>query len=201
MDCFKKIKHELTKEDLCNWKLPISQTDFIISQGFGGPYSHFKIRENTDLTYSIDFVVPPESEVLASKQGIILSFMNDGDKFYRGKDINIAMYYPANKIVIGHKNGIYSLYEHLSKEGFSKYNIYEGKKVKQGEIIGSTGLSGWIGLLPHLHFNAFCYKPDPRFRVRLETIPIKFSNYNKSLWNKDLNLQHIFNKIITNSCA
>jgi murein DD-endopeptidase MepM/ murein hydrolase activator NlpD len=191
--CFEPIKNEkIIEENLTGWNLPISEK-VKISQGFDGPYSHLKIKENADYTFSLDFVVSPNSEVLASKKGIV-TLINKDDEVYRGIDFNKGIYFPGNRIILNHGKGIYSLYEHLSEDCFSKFNIHEGKKVKQGETIGATGFSGWVGPIPHLHFNVFAYIKNLKSSVmKLKTIPIKFNNYNGELKDKDLPMKHIFN--------
>lgn len=50
-------------------------------------------------------------------------------------------------IIIDHGLGIFSLYLHLDK-----FNVLMGAKIKQGEVIGLTGNSGY-SIAPHLHFS------------------------------------------------
>ncbi|WP_291951730.1 M23 family metallopeptidase [Campylobacter sp.] len=55
-------------------------------------------------------------------------------------------YYAGKSVVIDHGYGIYSQYYHLSK-----ILVCEGQKVKKGEIIGLSGMSGRV-TGAHLHF-------------------------------------------------
>jgi len=50
-------------------------------------------------------------------------------------------------LIIDHGLGIFSLYLHLSE-----FKVFEGKLVKQGEIIGLSGNTGY-SIAPHLHFS------------------------------------------------
>ncbi len=53
----------------------------------------------------------------------------------------------GNTVIIDHGQGISSLYSHLSS-----FQVTEGQKVTRGQIIGSTGSTGWAGG-DHLHFS------------------------------------------------
>ncbi len=174
-------------ETSLGWKLPLNK-EFRITQGFNGPYSH-KVQPLKDLTYSVDFAVPVNTEVLASKEGFIENFYEEENKHYTGEDFKTGWLFVANQIRINHEDGTYSSYEHLLGDAFLLYEIYKGKRVKQGEPIGRTGLSGWIGANPHLHFSVYINVPHPKFPAPasvIKTIPFEFSDYKGSLWDKDL---------------
>jgi len=53
----------------------------------------------------------------------------------------------GNTLIIDHGFGIFSFYSHLSELKFST-----GEKVKQGDIIGLSGKTGY-SIAPHLHFS------------------------------------------------
>jgi murein DD-endopeptidase MepM/ murein hydrolase activator NlpD len=54
----------------------------------------------------------------------------------------------GNMIILQHRNGIQTLYGHLS--GFAK-GLHKGQKIQQGDIIGYVGMSG-MATGPHLHY-------------------------------------------------
>jgi murein DD-endopeptidase MepM/ murein hydrolase activator NlpD len=55
----------------------------------------------------------------------------------------------GNYIILGHVDGLQTLYGHLS--GFA---VTEGQKVKQGSVIGASGNTGY-STGPHLHFGVY----------------------------------------------
>ena len=57
----------------------------------------------------------------------------------------------GNRIVIKHKNGEYTAYEHLKYRG-AKVNV--GERVRKGQLIGYAGSTGY-SFEPHLHFEVF----------------------------------------------
>ncbi|MEK6963987.1 MAG: M23 family metallopeptidase [Nanoarchaeota archaeon] len=98
------------------------------------------------LKYAVDFIVPEGTPVMVVADGKIVEIKDDSD--IGGKD---KKYEPhGNYIEIQHSNGEYSEYEHLQK---GSAIIKVGEVVKQGQIIGYSGATGWIAHLgPHLHF-------------------------------------------------
>ncbi len=80
----------------------------------------------------IDYAIPEGTNVFATADGIV---EKSGHKRGLGK-----------RIIINHGNGYKTTYAHLSEIYFKK-----GKRVKRGNIIGKTGMSG-KSLIPHLHY-------------------------------------------------
>lgn len=160
-----------------------------ITQGFFGKYSHFKIRDSTDYSYSLDFAVPVGTIVYAARDGIIRLINDESDSFYEGSDLYEGSISYPNYIEIEDENRITASYQHLGK-GFAKiFNQREGKRVYAGEPIGITGLSGWIGDNPHLHFNIYRRVPEIINGTRMittKTIPVEFEGYSGPLYDKDL---------------
>ena len=81
-----------------------------------------------------------------AKVGTPIKATNDGvvvlakDRFYSG-----------GSIIIDHGYGVYSCYYHMSK-----FDVKKGDKVKKGQIIGLSGVSGRV-TGPHLHFSFRVY--------------------------------------------
>lgn len=68
----------------------------------------------------------------------------------------------GNYVTIAHPNGLVTLYAHLNS--FAK-DIYPGKQVSQGEVIGYMGSTG-NSTGPHLHFQVMgAYNPFLNYRV------------------------------------
>lgn len=57
----------------------------------------------------------------------------------------------SNFIVLKHRRGEYSRYDHLAHKSAM---VGVGQSVKKGEIIGRVGMTGFT-YLPHLHFQVF----------------------------------------------
>ena len=96
---------------------------------------------------SVDFAVPLNTPVLAALDGIVTRVRDDSSKY--GEDISFGQ--DVNYITIEHTGAELSEYLHLAK---SSSKVRVGQKVKQGEEIAKTGLSGWL-YAPHLHFMVY----------------------------------------------
>ena len=104
--------------------------------------AHYKSMKNC-----LDFAMPEGTPVLAAFDGevieVVCKFVNGGgDEFLRPK---------ANLIRLKHENDEYSEYVHLKYKGA---NVEVGQKVKQGDLIGYSGSTGF-STYPHLHFGVY----------------------------------------------
>ncbi len=78
-----------------------------------------------------------------AKVGTPIKCVNDGvvvlvkDRFYSG-----------GSIIVDHGQGVYTCYYHMSQ-----FDVKEGEKIKKGQVIGLSGVSGRV-TGPHLHFSA-----------------------------------------------
>jgi len=173
----KKIpcKHE-------GYLLPFSNAPVIISQGYEGPYSHIATKRGSlfyDDRFSIDFALQLNTSVSASKSGIVFGVISSNSDYYQGYNISKGLSTPTNWIILEHLDNTFTLYSHLAKDRI-KVKIHE--MVNKGDIIAFTGLSGWIGKTPHLHFEAYALPPG----CARASFPVAFSNYSESLYHKDL---------------
>ncbi|TSC82345.1 MAG: peptidase M23 [Parcubacteria group bacterium Gr01-1014_20] len=91
----------------------------------------------------LDLGGPIGTPILAAGDGIVIN-VADQDQ-YRG--CRGGAY--GKLIVVKHKNGLTTLYAHLSR-----FIVSIGQEVKEGEVIGYMGKSGWA-TGPHLHFTVF----------------------------------------------
>lgn len=107
------------------WTLPTSR--YWLSAGFGGRGAHWANRHTGQ-----DFAVSQGTSVRAVGAGTVVRVACD-DGF-------------GNQVVVGHPNGYYTQYAHLSET-----RVREGQGVAAGEELGLSGETG-NAQGPHLHF-------------------------------------------------
>lgn len=126
-----------------------------ITQGYHGSFSHYKYHPRADFSYALDFALPFGTTVLASRGGRIHNILDRVATAYRGLDRSEVQLMFANIIEIDHGDGTIGHYQHLQK-GFAKsIGVYVGMDILQGQPVGITGESGWVGPTPHLHFMVY----------------------------------------------
>jgi murein DD-endopeptidase MepM/ murein hydrolase activator NlpD len=103
-----------------------------ISSGFGRRFH--PIFNNWRAHTGVDFAAPQGTRVLASADGEVVSAGVHGGY--------------GNAIILRHGGGITTLYGHLSRFAAG---LHAGMRVKQGEVIGYVGHTGWA-TGPHLHY-------------------------------------------------
>jgi len=103
-----------------------------ISSGFGLRWHPILDRMGTHK--GIDYAAPVGTPIRAA---------GDGRLSFRGTERGYG-----NVIVLAHGGGIETLYGHMS--GFAP-NLYVGRRVKQGDVIGYVGMTG-LATGPHLHY-------------------------------------------------
>ncbi len=103
-----------------------------ISSGFGLRWHPILDRMGTHK--GIDYAAPVGTPIRAA---------GDGRLSFRGTQRGYG-----NVIVLAHSGGIETLYGHMS--GFAP-NLYVGRRVKQGDVIGFVGMTG-LATGPHLHY-------------------------------------------------
>jgi murein DD-endopeptidase MepM/ murein hydrolase activator NlpD len=157
------------------FRLPLD--DFIaISQGYFGPYSHFAFKKKhtiKDQRYCVDFVVPPGSVVRASQKGEVFSIIDGFSDYYDGYDMELGSHFCGNLLVLQHAQDCFTIYSHLEKNSFL---VSLGDCVAKGQPIVKTGLVGWIGKFPHLHFQAV-----NSISSNYRSFPVEFEDYNVGL--------------------
>ncbi len=170
----KKYSEEIpTPSAQTGYSLPIKLSFFTISQGYSGEHSHTIIEQGKtphkrihDDRFSLDFQVPIETKVYATQDGTAIHAEHCFTSFYEGFDLKKGMRTPPNFILLEHKKGKHSLYSHLSNEQL----VHPGQQIKRGQLIAKTGLSGWIGPIPHLHFETLTFSK----REERRSFPVDF---------------------------
>lgn len=104
-----------------------------VSSGFSQHRQH-PITQDWRAHKGIDFSAPIGTDVRATADGVV-SFMGPRSGYGR-------------TVVLRHDKRHATLYAHLSTFG---HQLHVGRKVRQGEVIGQVGQSGWA-TGPHLHY-------------------------------------------------
>ena len=128
-----------------------------VSQANCTDYSHSGL-----LSYAFDFEMLIGTSVAAARGGVVVHVI---EEFLDGDD----EWYNSNWVRIGHGDGSYALYAHLTRNGAL---VEIGQSVVAGEIIALSGNTGYTLDLPHLHFQvAPC-----SFYENCGTLPVTFRN-------------------------
>ncbi len=113
---------------------PIDEDKYFISSKFGKRTLKGKVSNHT----GIDLAAPCGTDVKAAADGVVIKTVENS------KNCSSCGY--GSYVIIEHKNGIRTLYGHLSA-----VRVKEGQKVNAGDIIGAVGDTGHsFGC--HLHF-------------------------------------------------
>jgi murein DD-endopeptidase MepM/ murein hydrolase activator NlpD len=105
------------------------------------------ITKKVWLHSGVDYAAPLGTPVVSSADGtVIYKGWKGGHPTPKG---NTGGY--GNTVMIRHTNGFKTLYGHLN--AYAR-NLYVGKRVLQGEVIGYVGSTGW-STGPHLHYTIY----------------------------------------------
>ena len=128
------------------YKLPIKLKDIVQSKKKLPSHSGQKLK---NLYHAIDFLVLVGTSIYAAESGEVVWIKDDSEVGGRNKK---KYWNLGNRIVIKHKNGEYTAYEHLKYKGSL---VKVSQKVRKGHLIGYSGNTGWSTIGPHLHFEVF----------------------------------------------
>jgi len=118
-----------------------------------------------NLKFAVDFLCNEGTELFAAQSGEVVWLKQDSK--IRGFDKKY--WCDGNRIVIKHKNGEYSAYEHLKYMGAV---VKVGDKIKKEQLIGYSGNTGYTKR-PHLHFEVFRFT-GPDKEKDFETLKINW---------------------------
>lgn len=131
----------------CPYILPFkTEGKFKLTQGNLSTDTTWSHTAGTLNEYAFDFAMPEGTPVLAIRDGVV-SKIHDGETVFGGpRYVN-----NANYVILDHGDGVFSVYMHLQRTVFALSD--EGKaRVKQGQIIGYSGRTGYTNGAYHLHF-------------------------------------------------
>jgi murein DD-endopeptidase MepM/ murein hydrolase activator NlpD len=119
-----------------------------------------------NLVHAVDFIVPPETPIFAAADGVVIALKEDSN--VGGTDRKY--WNDGNYVTLRHDGDEYSEYEHLRYQGVT---VSEGQHVKQGDVIGFSGNTGYSSI-PHLHF--VVYRMTGPGEEDFESLEIRFQN-------------------------
>lgn len=108
---------------------------FVLSQGFNGPFSHFRDSNR----YAVDVAMPVGSRVHAARGGLVVEAED------RQPNTSKQAW---NYLRILHDDGTIAVYGHLQQGGI---RVREGERVAAGQWVALSGNTG-PSTGPHLHF-------------------------------------------------
>lgn len=123
-------------------------------------------KENLpELQHGINLIAGKNTPVQAVKDGTIFKIKTDSKKYGLNKKLKDQ----ANYVVMDHGDETYTEYAHLGR----KVPVRIGQKVKVGETIGYTGLSGYMKT-PNLYLNFFKIEKGKPTSLQFEIRKPKF---------------------------
>lgn len=136
-------KGKLKDDSSFVYQLPYEENKtHLLVQGYFSHYTH-KHRA------ALDFKMKKGTKVCAARSGIVVRLKEDGKK--GGSNIKNRTF--GNFVVIQHEDSSRTGYWHLQ---FNSVFVNVGDTVKQGQLIGLSGNSGYT-YFPHLHFIVWRY--------------------------------------------
>jgi len=143
------------------YRLPFESDDKIrMGQGWNTKYSH-----HGRSAYAYDFGLHPGTPVVAAASGVV-TYAHAGETLCGGPELLNN----ANLVTIDHPDGSATQYGHLAT-----VDVEVGDVVGAGQVIGKSGMTGYTGCRPHLHFAR-----QAQGGPVTDSVPIYFEGYEDS---------------------
>lgn len=117
---------------------PLRSDDFVLTSPFGTRISPF--TKEKDFHAGIDMAAATGTEILAPSDGVVTF----AGRYSLKRSVGWWRY--GNLVALRHDDRFISLYGHCED-----INVQVGQKVKQGDVLGTVGNTGW-STNPHLHY-------------------------------------------------
>jgi murein DD-endopeptidase MepM/ murein hydrolase activator NlpD len=149
-------------DDSLRYRLPFrSGEQHVVSQGFGGQFSHGAEHAY----FAIDIAMDEGTPVLAARNGVVMLVEKD----FFGAGTDMAQWGDrSNHVRIVHPDGTMAIYAHLALETI---RLKVGDRVRAGEQIGRSGNTGF-STGPHLHFAV-----QRNEGMNLISVPFRFAEH------------------------
>lgn len=132
----KKVTSHVPNNLISNFHLfpfyPLKNAAAVASFGDHRYYKYGQTQVSESYHLGIDLASTAQANIVTSNDGVVV-FAEDNGIY-------------GNNLIISHGAGVYSLYGHCSS-----FNVSVGDKVKRGDVVAKTGVSG-LALGDHLHF-------------------------------------------------
>jgi murein DD-endopeptidase MepM/ murein hydrolase activator NlpD len=152
---------EMVRGEPSGFRLPFETDQHIfVGQGWNNPYSH-----NGLSAYAYDFGLPAGTPVVAAAAGVV-AFTHTGETTCGGPELLLN----ANVVTIDHPDFSATQYGHLAT-----IDVEVGDVVEAGQVIGTSGDTGYTGCRPHLHFAR-----QVQGGLVTDSVPIYFQGYEDS---------------------
>jgi murein DD-endopeptidase MepM/ murein hydrolase activator NlpD len=153
--------------DGSGYRLPLaSGTRYVVSQAFGGSFSHSDEQNR----HAVDLGVAEGVPVLAARAGVVMAVERD---FHESGGDRERLASRANLVRIVHADGTMAVYAHLA---FESVLVRPGQTVRAGQPLAQAGRTGFA-TGPHLHFVV-----QRNAGLRLESIPFQFEAGSGERW-------------------
>ncbi len=149
-------------DDSVRYRLPFrSGEQHVVSQGFGGQFSHGAGHAY----FAIDIAMDEGTPILAARNGVVMLVEND----FFGAGTDLAQWGDrANHVRIIHPDGTMAVYAHLALETI---RVKVGDRVRAGDQLGLSGNTGF-STGPHLHFAI-----QRNEGMNLTSVPFRFAEH------------------------
>ncbi len=163
----KNRKQNKDEENSFAYMLPYEKgRSFLLVQAYQSMFTHRG-------EFALDFKMKRGTKICAARGGIVVEVKEDSKKGGFKKK-----YLPqGNHIIIKHDDGTYGNYWHLAYSGAL---VHVGDTVKQGQVIGLCGKTGYTAF-PHLHFEVTTQFTPGRNQIPTQFITTKGRRYLKPL--------------------